>query len=179
MVDPMQQAISATSVLETDSLGEGGLGGFQLERFLPFRLSVLANRLARRVARVASGQFQLSAPEWRVIAVLGRFGALPNHQVIELTCLDPVRTSRAVSTLLRKAYINRVETPSDRRRATLELTAAGTGVFEAMIPLAMEAEESVLGSASEEDRAQLEAILTKLENAADGEDGVSEDDSAV
>jgi DNA-binding MarR family transcriptional regulator len=175
----MQQAATINPAREDDALREPGFGVFQLEKFLPFRLSVLANRLARRVARAAAGQFQLSAPEWRVIAVLGRFGALPNHQVIELTCLDPVRTSRAVSSLMRKAYINRVETPSDRRRATLELTASGTEVFEAMIPLAVEAEEGVLGAASEADRAQLEAILTKLENAAEGEDGASEDDSPV
>lgn len=165
--------------MAASALDDEAQPGFELDKFLPFRLSVLANRLARSVARVAAGQFHLSAPEWRVIAVLGRFGALPNNRVIELTYLDAVRMSRAVSSLLRKAYITRVETPADRRRATLELTPAGTSVYEAMIPLALEAEDSVLGAASEQDRAQLEEILTKLENATEGEDGSADGDPQV
>jgi DNA-binding MarR family transcriptional regulator len=149
----------------------GGDGfGFDLGKFLPFRISVLANRLTRRLARISTERFKLTAPEWRIVAVLGHFGAVSNHRVIELTTLDPVRMSRAVSGLLQKGHITRIETPEDRRCAVLELTPAGTAVFNAMIPLALEAEREVLAAASDQDRAALEHILTKLEQATESGD---------
>ena len=44
-----------------------------LEAFLPYRLSVASNLVSRASARRYQSAFGLSIPEWRVIAVLGRF----------------------------------------------------------------------------------------------------------
>lgn len=152
--------------------------GFDLATFLPFRIAALANRLARQLARVSASRFKLTAPEWRIIAVLGQFGAMQNHRVIEVTSLDAVRMSRAVSRLLHKGYITRVETPEDRRCAVIDLTQAGRGVFDAMIPPAIEAEESALAATTSADREALERILTKLEQATKEQDGESEAEAA-
>ena len=43
-----------------------------LERFLPYRLSILSNRVSRAIATRFAKTFGLTIPEWRVIAVLGR-----------------------------------------------------------------------------------------------------------
>ncbi|MCR6495295.1 hypothetical protein LJB71_02900 [Thermomonas sp. S9] len=43
-----------------------------LERFLPYRLSVLTNRLSGAIAREYSQRFDLGVTEWRVMAILGR-----------------------------------------------------------------------------------------------------------
>ena len=43
-----------------------------LDDFLPYRLSVLTNRVSGAIARHYSERFGLSVPEWRVMAVLGR-----------------------------------------------------------------------------------------------------------
>ena len=48
----------------------------ELERFLPYRLSVLTNIISSRIARTYSEQFGLTIPEWRVIAVLARYPGL-------------------------------------------------------------------------------------------------------
>ena len=72
--------------------GDGS--GFAIERFLPFRLSVLSNRLTRAVARVYTRRFRLSAPEWRTMAVLGRYGAMSANSVVDRTAMDKVRVSR-------------------------------------------------------------------------------------
>ena len=42
-----------------------------LDRFIPFRLSVLTNKVSGAIARHYSERFGLSIPEWRVMAVLG------------------------------------------------------------------------------------------------------------
>ena len=92
---------------------------------MPFRLSVLANRMTRAVARVYMRRLQLSAPEWRTMAVLGRFGAMTANSVVERTAMDKVRVSRAVTRLLAAGHITRRTDPEDRRRAILDLTPTG------------------------------------------------------
>ena len=53
-------------------------GRLVLEDFVPYRLSVLTNRVSHAIAREYGARFGLSIAEWRVMAVLdkrlGRFG---------------------------------------------------------------------------------------------------------
>src|SRR5258708_30312989 len=67
----------------------------ELERFLPYRLSVLTNRISTAIARVYVRRFGLTVPEWRVMAVLGRFGAMSAHAGCGKTAMGKVRVSRA------------------------------------------------------------------------------------
>ena len=62
---------------------ETALSDFRLEEFLPYRLSVAANRVSRLFARRYSEAFGLSIPEWRVLATIGRFGVLSPSAVGE------------------------------------------------------------------------------------------------
>ena len=137
---------------------------FALERFTPFRLSVLANRMTRSVARIYMQRYKLSAPDWRTLAVLGRFGAMSANSVVERTAMDKVRVSRSVSRLLLLGFITRRTDPEDRRRAILDLTPAGLGVYRQIVPRALAVEEELLAVLTEEERTALEATLTKLEN---------------
>jgi hypothetical protein len=45
----------------------------ELERFLPYRLSILSNTVSQSIAAEYQDRFELSMTEWRVMAVLGRF----------------------------------------------------------------------------------------------------------
>ena len=44
----------------------------ELERFLPYRLSVLSNIVSGAIAAAYRKPFDLTIPEWRVLAVLAR-----------------------------------------------------------------------------------------------------------
>ena len=44
-----------------------------LEKFLPYQLSVLSNTISAAIAETYSSRYGLSISEWRVLAVLGRF----------------------------------------------------------------------------------------------------------
>ena len=48
--------------------------GLALERFLPYRLNVLATLVSNALARVYAERFGLTIPQWRVLATLGQFG---------------------------------------------------------------------------------------------------------
>jgi DNA-binding MarR family transcriptional regulator len=137
--------------------------GFAIERFLPFRLSVLSNRLTRATARVYTRRFRLSAPEWRTLAVLGRYGAMSANSVVDRTAMDKVRVSRAVARLTNAGHITRRTDPGDRRRAILDLTPQGTGIYREIVPLVCAVEDDILQSLNADERHALERVFAKLE----------------
>jgi DNA-binding MarR family transcriptional regulator len=145
------------------SAGAGETSALALEHFLPFRLSVLSNRLTRAVARVYAQRYQLSAPEWRTMAVLGRYGTMTANSVVERTAMDKVRVSRAVARLLVTNRVTRRTDPEDRRRAILDLTAEGRSIYNQIVPLVLAVENELLGELSKDERAALDGVLRKLE----------------
>src|SRR5512135_1360836 len=90
--------------------------GLILEEFLPYRLSVLMLRISNAIARSYERRFRLTVPEWRGMAVLGRFGPLSANGVAEKTQMDKVRVSRAVARLVSAGRVSRRVDPGDRRR---------------------------------------------------------------
>jgi len=136
---------------------------FALEQFVPFRLSVLANRMTRAVARIYMRRFKLSAPEWRTMAILGRYGAMSANSVVERTAMDKVRVSRAVARLLRGGHITRRLDPDDRRRAILDLTPSGFNIYRQIVPDALSVEAQLLATLTSDERRAFDAIIGKLE----------------
>src|SRR5258707_2470631 len=100
-----------------------------LDRFMPYRLSVLTNRVSNAIARHYSERFSLSIPEWRVIAVLGQTPGLSAREVAERTAMDKVQVSRAVQSLLAARRLRRVAHARDGRVAHLSLSAHGQAIY--------------------------------------------------
>jgi DNA-binding MarR family transcriptional regulator len=135
---------------------------FALERFLPYRLSVLTNTMSRAFARAYGKKFGLSIPEWRVMAALGRFAPLSANEVAERTAMDKVRVSRAVARLMKVGLIDRATDSGDRRRSALKLSRAGKRVHEGVVPMARRFEAALVASLPDEDRAALDRLMTRL-----------------
>jgi DNA-binding MarR family transcriptional regulator len=134
----------------------------ELERFLPYRLSVLANTMSAALAGAYAERFQLSISEWRVLAVLARAPGLSAAQVAERTAMDKVAVSRAVASLVRARRIERRVEESDRRRSHLALTPRGLAVYEEVVPWALAYEEAVLRGVPVRTRAKLATLLDEL-----------------
>ena len=141
-------------------------GTLELEHFLPYRLSVLSNTVSGRIAKSYEQQFQLTIPEWRVMAVLGRFPGLTAGEVTERTAMDKVQVSRAVARLKKTRRIEQRAVEGDRRARHLFLTDAGHAVYAQIVPLAREYERRVTQDLNAAERAQLERLLDKLGAAA-------------
>ena len=139
-----------------------------LERFLPYRLSVLSNEVSAAIASTYQLRFDLSIPEWRVIAVLARHAGLSARDVAELTSMDAVAVSRAVSRLLGSGRIRREVSKSDRRRSVLRLSRRGIAVYRAVAPLALDYERELLEGMSADERQALDLALHKLTLRARG-----------
>ena len=133
-----------------------------LDNFVPYRLSVLTNRVSSAIARHYSDRFDLSIPEWRVMAVLGQTPGLSARQVAERTAMDKVQVSRAVQSLLTARRLTRVADDADGRVTQLSLSARGLAIYNELVPVALQLERDFLSILSADDRTALDKLLTKL-----------------
>lgn len=134
-----------------------------LEHFLPYRLSVLSNRISSAIAREYSQRFALTVTEWRVMAVLGRYPGLSANQVAQRTAMDKVAVSRALARLLEAGRVTRDFEEDDRRRSVLHLSDAGRAVYDQIVPLALDFERHVLEGMPAQERALLFRMLDRLD----------------
>jgi DNA-binding MarR family transcriptional regulator len=135
----------------------------ELDRFLPYRLSVLSNRISQDIAQLYGERFALNVTEWRVLAVLGRYPDLSATEVAERTAMDKVAVSRAVTSLLASGRLKRRLHGDDRRRSVLELSAKGYKIYDEVAPLALQFERELVSNLDADEQHWLDRILGKLE----------------
>ena len=133
-----------------------------LEDFLPYRLSILSHTVSTTIAQVYEKRFNLSIPEWRVIAILGRFPGLSAVEVAERTFMDKVAVSRAVTKLIKKSRVDRQLAEAARRRSILNLSEERRRVHSEVAPLALQFEQDLLAGLSEEEVGKLDVIMERL-----------------
>jgi len=133
-----------------------------LERFLPYRLSVLSNRISSSIARLYGERYGLGVTEWRVMAVLGLYPELSAGEVAERTAMDKVAVSRAVARLLERGFIERGTYGGDRRRSVLALSPQGFEVYDVVAPMVLTSERLLLAGLDPREREQLDGLLAKL-----------------
>ena len=134
-----------------------------LAHFLPYRLSVLSNRISSAIAREYSQRFALTVTEWRVMAVLGRYPDLSANEVAQRTAMDKVAVSRAVARLTGAGRLQRETHGDDRRRSVLRLSEAGYRIYDEVAPLALAFEQRVLDGIDATERALLFRLLDRLD----------------
>ena len=136
---------------------------FELENFLPYRLSVLTNTISQGIAAAYRDRFDINITEWRVLAVIGHYPGLTASDVVERTAMDKVAISRAVKSMEEKTLLERIPDDKDRRRNRLFLTPGkGRQILAEIIPRAREFELRLLASLSPSDRHSLDRIIEAL-----------------
>lgn len=133
-----------------------------LEEFLPYRLSITSHTVSTNIARVYEKRFGVSIPEWRVIAILGRYPGLSAVEVAERTLMDKVAVSRAVTKLIKNGRIDREFADADKRRSILNLSEEGRKVHNEIAPLALRFEQELVDEISKEDYEKFNEILEQL-----------------
>jgi DNA-binding MarR family transcriptional regulator len=149
-----------------NSVARKGQSRLDLDRFMPYRLSVLTNRVSSAIARQYSDRFELTIPEWRAMAVLGDTSGLSAREVAERTAMDKVRVSRAIESLMRARRVQREADASDGRVTRLSLTPKGRAIYDEVVPLALHLEEIFLSALTPQERRTLETLMDKLSRQA-------------
>jgi len=134
----------------------------KLEDFLPYRLAVLSNTVSTTVAKAYDRRFGVSIPEWRVIAVVGRFPGLSAIEVAERTLMDKVAVSRAVTKLIKNGRLDRQFADTDRRRSILKLSDEGKQLHDEIAQLALQFERDLIQGFTDEEMQQLNSMMERL-----------------
>jgi len=141
---------------------------FDLEQFLPYRISLLANTISQGIAAHYRDEHGISATEWRILAVLGRFPGSTASQAAARTAMDKVAVHRAIKALLARRLIERKPDREDRRRRRLFIAAPlGQAVLDNIVPRARRFEQELLRALSPDEARLLRGALDKLQNAAE------------
>ena len=98
---------------------------FELDHFLPYRLSVAAAQVSRRFAERYEAEAGLTIPEWRVLAHLNKSGPVSVRDINIRVNLDKSMVSRAAARLEEAGYLRKSVHPADLRLVALELTDEG------------------------------------------------------
>lgn len=140
----------------------------KLDRFLPYRLSVASNAVSGSISRAYRARFGLRITEWRLVAVLAEGGAMTAQALTGATRMDKVSVSRAAKALQERGLIGAAPHGEDRRSRYLSLTDAGRALYADVAPEALAMEAKLLESFTGEERTQFDALLRKIERAAEG-----------
>ena len=135
----------------------------KLGNFLPYRLSVLSNKISQGIANLYESRFQISTQEWRIMAILGEQPELSAGEVANRTAMDKVAVSRAVKKLLASGKLVRHFSDDDKRRSVLSLSKTGTSIYLQIIPMAKEYEQKLLSGLTTDEKILLDSLLNKLE----------------
>jgi DNA-binding MarR family transcriptional regulator len=131
-----------------------------LEKWLPYRFALIAGRLGAFVTPMFRKRYDLPLQAVRTLAVIARYQPLSAAELGRHTSADAFKVARAIDLLLRRKLIRRDADPADRRRARLELTAKGQGIYLDYEKFARRVEHLWL---SELSKAELEVLYTVLD----------------
>ncbi len=109
---------------------------FDLDQFLPYRVSVLAQQLSREFEGCYRRRFGIRVAEWRIMAHLWQSGPASVRDVGLRANLHKSRVSRAASRLEAAGHVTRTTNANDRRQIDLELTSSGQEMMTELIPIA-------------------------------------------
>ncbi|GAB56038.1 probable transcriptional regulator, marr family protein [Glaciecola punicea ACAM 611] len=133
-----------------------------LERYLPYRLSILSNRTSSLVAQSYKDRFGLSITQWRIMAVLGEYPGASADEISAKTQIEKSLISRAISNLLNRNLIQRQISKEDKRRTKIDLTETGYDVYSQIVPLSLKYEEQILSCLSDDEQALLSELIDRL-----------------
>jgi len=121
------------------------LSDFILENFLPYQLSLLANRISKDFSKEYISRFKLNNAEWRIIAHLSQENeAISIREIYSKVDLEKSKVSRAVSRLSSREILTKTVNLKDRRLVDLKLTKNGKKIIENMAKVAKDFESEVL-----------------------------------
>jgi DNA-binding MarR family transcriptional regulator len=135
---------------------------------MPFRLSRLAAEVSMALASEYADRYGLDVPAWRVMATLGFRETPCSAQFIsQCTRTHKSTISRAVTSLLERGVVERVENEDDRREFNLRLTRKGRKLYEELFPRLLRKEQDILSCLSAREQKDFAMMLGKIEQSLD------------
>ena len=140
----------------------------KLETFLPYRLNRISAAVSQQFRSIYGPDFDLSVPEWRVLATLGQFEVATAKAIGAHSAMHKTKVSRAVKALEDRRWLRRRQSEEDRREELLQLTDLGRGIYLRIVPRAEAFEKRLLASLGDDAGAFLRGLEMIEEQRLDG-----------
>jgi len=138
-----------------------------LDRFLPYRIAVLARSVSNALGKLYQSTFDISIPEWRVIAHLAEVQNCSSGDIVARTAMDHAKVNRAVTRLTARALIIAGISEKDRRVNVLSLSPTGRDVYDKIAPMALSYQNDLISVLTPEEQEALTALLIKLQERSE------------
>lgn len=141
-----------------------------VEDFLTFRITRLSNALRTGLTKPYLEEFDLSLPEWRLLALIARFSPLRFSEVTARSSMDKGQVSRTLREMAKKGLVKMksIRTPGSRGAQALaapvmvSITPKGKSLYTSVLPVARRRQAEMLLTLSESERVALFSALDKL-----------------
>jgi len=126
-----------------------------LERYFPFLLTQLSNKLSSAASQLYMREFGVGVVEWRVLSgAAAAPGARPND-ICYMVGIDKGAVARAIRTLGERGLMTTEPGTEDGRSKTLHITEAGWALHQQVLEVALRREQVLLAPLSPADREKL------------------------
>jgi DNA-binding MarR family transcriptional regulator len=135
---------------------------FDLQDFLPYLLNQAAEATSRGFQATYRDQYGLTRTQWRVMANLGRFGAMTARDICRISHIDKTKVSRAVAGMEAEGLLSRATSDQDRRAENLSLTPKGHAVFAEIGQRALAFDADLRQQLGPKAAAQIDTLLREI-----------------
>jgi DNA-binding MarR family transcriptional regulator len=138
---------------------------FDLQTFLPYLLNQAAEAASRNFLPIYRDRYGMTRTQWRIMAHLGKSGALTAREICDLSHVDKTKVSRGIAALENAGLLSRRPSEADRRSEFLSLTDRGRAAFADLGRLALAFDHVLRARLGAKDSQVLAGLLKRL---ADG-----------
>lgn len=137
-----------------------------VDELLNYRLAKLLAITSAPGIRLLEGRHGIRRREWSLLGLIDAYGAMSPSELATRSHLERAKVSLAVTALIARGLLTRTALPSDRRRARIELTAAGRALFETVFPQMAALNTAVLDALAPAQAVALDEMISLLSDAA-------------
>lgn len=132
------------------------------DKYLPFELTTLANKIARSASRVYLKRFGVGINEWRILANLRGNPGIAASAICQRSALDKAAVSRSLKLLEDAGMVEEHGNGADGRGRGLRLTEKGDRLHDQLLEVALDREAKLLSGVSDPERRLLLSLVERL-----------------
>lgn len=136
-----------------------------LEHFLPYQLNQMASLVSTDFAHVYQQKYDLTIPQWRVLANLAQYGKSNAKDLCTQANMDKSTVSRAIKSLLQRGYIQAELNQQDKRVTQVMLNEQGNALYKLIAHDAQNWEAQLTKKFTKQQQTQLLNLLKELKRA--------------
>ena len=137
-------------------------GVIALEKFLPYRVARLDDRLLIKNSNLHIGRYRLTTKEWKILSIIAAYGPLTPAEIRRRSTQDKSTISWSIKRLEQRAFLVKKPALGDGRTFQVALGKAGWAYYDAIVPKARALERDVLKALTPVELKEFRRLVEKL-----------------